>query len=457
MVIKLLLLIMAAASLALVVVSWKRKVAIGRRYHYFRALPMTAAAAVVLVIAATLAWSNTHADGQTVTTTTTTSSTTVGLPTNGSIPKGGVTIKVSDEVIKKITVRTASFDCPTLVTSHGGSTMASLNETVVVPSVNVYKDVSTSRKASDNLDTPLPGKTPTQQRDYLRARICENALLGGSWANMLAGLNFDGISVLKQNPWLRQFADVSKVNDRAEYYFPFINIKSPEKTLTDAQKVLAVRRNIAWQQEAELIGTLIGQFQIVGDQAPTSVRNWHLAMHGSEVKAHAFPEVGLNPLQENRPALVIRLIDKGACAPWLAIGANLEDKRPEVFMEAPKLVCQRPKPKPRPGTPGSTSPHRPPTHGTTTTTRPGTTTTTQPTTSTTVVCSSGKCQPPNTVAPPPITAAPSTTTTTSHGAGQGGSGTGESTNTTTPSPTSVPSGTTPTSTATGGDTGAPPP
>lgn len=232
---------------------------------------------------------------------------------------------VPSEVIRDLTVTTSTVDCPMLVVANGGSTMAVGGQTVVAWRVGALQ-ATPPRMWSDALGVPLSGSTPQQQLSALQAAICEDPLLGATYANMFAGLMVGNVRVGSLNPWLDPFADSGQINDRAASYIVLLDGTNPPKD----QLKRAVERNVAWQQVAGKLDTLLGRFVLVGDQSPMSVRNWHLVAGG--LVAGGLPEVGLNPNQENLPALVLSVTAKGACAPLALVGANLGDKRPEVFV-----------------------------------------------------------------------------------------------------------------------------
>jgi hypothetical protein len=126
------------------------------------------------------------------------------------------------------------------------------------------------------------------------------------------------------NPWLRSSANVTKVNDQAERFGATLNPSSMGQSAKSARHYVAV--NLAWQKRASAIDELLAQFDPTAIRALPSVRNWHaIPLSGT------LPEVGLNPRQESRPALVLNVTQKGACAPLLSVGANVGDMRPEVF------------------------------------------------------------------------------------------------------------------------------
>jgi hypothetical protein len=334
---------------------------------------------------------------------------------------------VSQAVIKVLTVKSTSVDCPTVVVANNGSTLASNGETIVKYDVGSIKGVP-PRLWSDAISTPYVNTDPQKILGEAQASICINPVEGSMLGHYLAHKMVGNVSVLSLNPWLKPFAgDVSEVNKVAAGYIPLLDVSKPTK----AQVADSVAQNVAWQQMAEKLDTMLTRFALVGVKADPSVLNYHLVAGGLVVGG--LPEVGLNPNQESLPALQLELTEKGACAPLAIIGFNIGDQRLEEF--APPTCVAPPRP-------SSTAPPKSvikttttAQHSTTTTKPSITTTTTRPTTTTIPSCTSGKCIPPTTVAPPPTTTPPPDTTAQPHNGGQGDSGEG-ATNTTTP-PTTV--------------------
>ncbi|HVS58140.1 MAG TPA: hypothetical protein VHD60_00155 [Candidatus Saccharimonadales bacterium] len=268
---------------------------------------------------------------------------------------------ISQAVIDALTVKSTSVDCPSIVNSHGGSTIASNDSTVVKWNIGALKGTP-PRKWSDAISVPLPGSTPADQLANLQADICEDPLLGSTWANMLANLTVDGVSVGSLNSWLTPFSgDAKNINAQAASFVTLLDTSNP----TDVEAATAAKQNVAWQQQvAEKLDTLLGRFQVVGVQTLSSVQNWHLVAGGLQVGG--LPQVGLNSHQEKLPALVLQVTAKGACAPLKVIGANVGDQRPEVFVTptcqppAAPSTSKTPPPAPK-TTPGKPKPSKTPT------------------------------------------------------------------------------------------------
>lgn len=349
--------------------------------------------------------------------------------------------EVSDAVVEALTVTSVPVEfCLDVVQLHGGSTVASGSQTVVS-----FKDKIGALKGtpprlwSDALTVPYVQTEPVKMLEETQAEICFNPHYGATVANFFANMSVGDVKLVEINDWLTPFAgDAGQINAKAAEFI-LLDVTNP----TDEQKKHAVKQNIAWQQVAGKLGTLLSRFQVDGVRAEQSTLNYHLVAGGASVGG--LPEVGLNPNQENLPALVLKLTEKGACVPIKVIGFNVGDKRPEEFAPpvcekpAPPTV-QQPAPKPKPPSKAKPVPKTvPPKKGVpttappkkdipTTTTKPPVTTTTRP---------PGK-QTPTTQAPPPTTAPPSSPPTTQpNNGGQGDSGDG-ATNTTSPPTTQAP-------------------
>lgn len=350
---------------------------------------------------------------------------------------------VDDAVRKALTVTSVDDEyCLEKVVKYGGSTVATGDGmTVVTFNGRIGALEGTPpRLWSDALDTPYVKTDPQEMLGETQAEICENPLYGVTVAHFFATMSVGDVKLSEINDWLTPFAgDAGQINDKASEFVPLLDVTSP----TDDDKGQAVRQNLAWQQVAGKLGTLLGRFQVVGVQAQASTLNYHLVAGGAVVGG--LPEVGLNPNQENLPALVLQLTEKGACAPLKVIGFNQGDKRPEEFAppacvtpttaapERPVTTTAKPR---KPGKPTTTTvPQRKKIP--TTTVPPATTIvpTTVPKQTTTTV-QSGK-QTPTTQAPPPTTAVPPPTTAQPSNGGQGDSGDG-ATNTTSPPTTQAP-------------------
>jgi hypothetical protein len=178
----------------------------------------------------------------------------------------------------------------------------------------------------------------------------------------------------------------------------------------------AIVKQFEWQAIAARLNTLLTRFANVGIQSRASVLNYHLA-GGGMFGTGTLPQVVLNDMQEDLPALVLEIWLKDAPCPVFTIGFNVQDSRLEQFEPG----CP-----PRP--PDVPPVSEPPTSVPTNTTPPGVTvppvvTTVPPTGSTvppTTTPGTPTTVPPSTVPPtsvppttvPPTTVPPSTVPTT---------------------------------------------
>lgn len=280
---------------------------------------------------------------------------------------------VSQEVVDLLTVDTVSNDC-----------VDSTNGNVPVFDWDIGALYGTPpRLWSDGMSVPIGKTVPSDMLEEVQGAICHDPLLGTTWAHFFAHMQVGNVQVVGLNDWLKPFAgDASGINDQAAGFIPLLDVKDPSaEQVTDA-----VSTQAEYVELAERVNTLLSRFMLGKVEERESVLNYHL--EGGAVVAGGLPEVGLNPNQENLPALLLSITEKGACAPLKVIGINVGDKRPEEF--APP-TCEAPPPPPPP----------PATTPTTVTTTPPPATT--PTTSTSTT-SSTTPPPPPPPPPPPTTA-----------------------------------------------------
>lgn len=231
------------------------------------------------------------------------------------------------------------------VTSVTEKCATSTDQNVVKYDIGALKGTP-PRKWSDAISTPLHGGL-----NGVKQAVCTDPLYGVTVANMLANLNVDGVRVASLNPWIRPFADVSKINDKAANFVPLLDVKSPSST--QVQKAIA--KNHDYQELANRVNTLLSRFKVTGTDTLRSVKNWHLA--GAGLKVGGLPEVNLEKRQDGRKALILVVTSKNACAPLKRIGFNLGDKRPEVF---PTPNCKTPGKPGQPDTPDNPPTDNPP-------------------------------------------------------------------------------------------------
>jgi len=347
---------------------------------------------------------------------TTTSTTTVE---EGTINDTEVQAYVREQV----TIKTVSFKCTELVAMLRGPEQVTSTGVVkwdIGALLPVANATTPGRTWSDAMSTPFVATTAEAGLTEIQSAMCQDPLLGVSFAHLLAHLEVSGVKVVDLNPWLKPFVvDAEQINVlAAKYVHADVNDNS-----TKAQKKEAYKWAVRYMHLAEKLGTMLTRFQVGIDPAPQSVINYHLVAGGAVVGT--LPPVELNPVQENLAALTFKLTQKtGECLK--AIGFNMQDKRPEVFVEcvvAPPATTTVPPSTPpgssppgTPGTnpPGSTSP--PPVVTTVPPTAPPTVPTTTPTTE------GRKANVATTVAPPQATPAPPPVATTAPGGSHSGDG-----------------------------------
>jgi len=232
------------------------------------------------------------------------------------------TSTVSQEIIDALTVKTASADAECSLDANG----------LVSYQVDALTEVPDPRKWSDALSTPFTATTANEIRNELQQAICKDPLLGVSYLVFFATDVRDqllvdaGVDILKLNPWLKPFAvDPSEINAKAAEFIPLLDVKNP----SDKQVNQAINKNREWQQLASYVNTLLDRFEVSGIEARKSIVNYHLAVGGLVVGS--LPSVERNPNQESLPALILSLTEKDQCQAILEMGANVADKRPELF------------------------------------------------------------------------------------------------------------------------------
>lgn len=229
-------------------------------------------------------------------------------------------------LIKALTVKTvpASAECKT---DDFGNVDYEIDSLLAVP----------PRMWPDAISTPFVATDPTAMRVELQKEICEDVVLGVSYLTFTATSVRDtllaetGIDLNKLNPRLGEYTDISQITPKATAFVPQLNIVD----LSKKQIEEAMAKNADWQKDAALVNTLLERFAVLGIEARQSIVNYHLVDYALD--ADALPTVGVNDKQENLPALIFAITEKGQCGEITAFGANTSDKRPELF-EAKKCV-----------------------------------------------------------------------------------------------------------------------
>lgn len=187
------------------------------------------------------------------------------------------------------------------------------------------------RKWPDAISTPFSSTKPLGARTELQESLCKDVLLRGAYLTFMATevrdelMDKTGIDLRELNPRLKSFTDVSKIKAYAEKVDPLEFVENPTKK----QIQNAIDQNVAGQSDANLINTLIERFKVPGIEARKSDVNYHLVDYSLAV--NSFADVGIQDKQEKLPALIFTIVEKGQCGEIIAFGANIGDKRPELF------------------------------------------------------------------------------------------------------------------------------
>lgn len=182
------------------------------------------------------------------------------------------------------------------------------------------------RYASDSPTSRPHGATTAAKLRDVDAKIYQDPIVGYMYGNMLCRMHFGTWSVGAHNPWLRR-EGACRSNSRV-----LVHKALPYwwATSTPRHDRLATKAWARYEAYASRVVTLVNNLHLVGvRQHPRSSQNWHL--FGSGMVAGRFPVAGLNKRQENLPALVLAVTNKGQRCEQARVGINLKDSRPEVF------------------------------------------------------------------------------------------------------------------------------
>lgn len=221
----------------------------------------------------------------------------------------------------------------------------------------------------DAIGLPFTTTDPTAARVELQQTICKDSNVGVAWLTFVATsvrdqlLASTGIDLLVLNPRLKAYTDVSQITPEATAFVPLLNVKVADRTAKLIKK--AMTQNLAWQQDAGLVNTLLERYTALGIDTRQSIVNYKLVDYGQN--AGAIPVIGINSKPDNRPAQIFALTSKTQCGEIVAFGANTGDKRPELFAAK---TCTPPPPPP-PTTTTTPSCKVTATHSCTTTHTPG--------------------------------------------------------------------------------------
>ncbi|HEY8886035.1 MAG TPA: hypothetical protein VIM31_00855 [Candidatus Microsaccharimonas sp.] len=191
----------------------------------------------------------------------------------------------------------------------------------------------------DAISTKITATDPVAARVELQEAICKDPNLGVAWLTFVATqvrdklLAATGIDLLVLNSRLKAYTDVSQITPKATAFVPLLNVKVADRTPELVTK--AINQNQAWQQDAGLVNTLLERYAALGIDTRQSVVNYTLVDYGQN--AGAIPVIGINSKPDDRPAQLYALTSKTQCGEIVTFGANVGDKRPELF-EAKKCT-----------------------------------------------------------------------------------------------------------------------
>ena len=219
---------------------------------------------------------------------------------------------------------------------------------IAQPQLGFTKSVALGQRYRPDSPSSAPqGASNAAKLKDVGAKIYQDPIVGYTYGNMLCRMKLGDWSVGAHNPWLKAAGacqDTSKtLVHRALPYWWSKSTPSREQAATKAWK--------QYEAYASRVVTLLNNLHMVGAvQHPVSTQNWHLLGSGM-VAGDRFPLAGLNTDQENLPALVLAVVNKGQSCEQARVGINLKDSRPEVFVPQ---GCQVPHTTP-PGKGGCTS------------------------------------------------------------------------------------------------------
>lgn len=220
----------------------------------------------------------------------------------------------SEETLDAISIKTPTEECVPDDKSLGTVNMR-------VESMNPVGTGQGERLWSDSVALPMAGNDQVLSLGQIMDTVCHDPHYGHVVANGLAKLDVGNVALVSRNDWLKSLS-LESVPSSAAAYMPTLNVERP----SFGQATEAVKKNQEWQVAASYINTLLKNLGNMGYHSPQSVWNIHLTGFDAGVK---LPTVGLNDHQENLPALVLGLTEKGQECPILQIAFNTGDKRPE--------------------------------------------------------------------------------------------------------------------------------
>ncbi len=181
------------------------------------------------------------------------------------------------------------------------------------------------RQISTGMESPIIPNNPNQALGQVMRTVCEDPEFGLALSNLfyLTTIGQNGPSIGQVNSsWMENSSNIA---ENAAKFIPELN----QNIITQEQLQKAEKANIAWQEYAAKLNTILLKFQNMGIQANlVSTVNYHVEDGG--VKISGLPEEAISPNQDSKPALVLELTGKNISC-YAVIGFNTEDQRPELF------------------------------------------------------------------------------------------------------------------------------
>ena len=267
---------------------------------------------------------------------------------------------ISQELKDLLDVASAPLEeseCPAIVERTGGPVVEGTYYPLLLETLKGVKEGDSSlRQWSDALSIPLKGSTAEEKRTYVQRAICDEPLIGVSFANLMANLEVEGVRVvdIQSTDWLKPFAgDASKINDLVAGFMPVTQWQlenigkqdTPEDVYRAGEKA-----NLEYQEVASRLNLLLSKYELGDVKGIASTHHYHLVSGG--LVADSIPEVGISSEVDNRPTLVFYLTKKtDECTPLSVLGFNVGDKRP--LLGAAVSLCEEVTAPGTPGTPGT--------------------------------------------------------------------------------------------------------
>lgn len=223
-------------------------------------------------------------------------------------------------------LRALQFEVPTQKCEPDSNGLVSFRVEGIMP----------GRKWSNSIALPMDGVNADAALAQMMDTVCHDPSFGATVAAGLAHATDGQMALTDYYEWLKPFR-FEEVDEIAKDYMPAFKNGVFRDDLSVDETLDAIQKNKDWQEVAALINTALANLNNMGIQSPQSVWNAHQVGRSDS----GLPEVALNDKQENLPALVLGLTEKGEKCPIFQIAFNVGDKRPEgvnICKEAEKVV-----------------------------------------------------------------------------------------------------------------------